>query len=55
MLNAGTAASTVDVYVDFGLEVNVDPNLDSRVDDMNTHGAVPMRCTINAGAVGAKP
>jgi hypothetical protein len=54
-LAAGPGASTVDVYVDFGLEVNVDANLDPRVDEMNTHGSVPVRCTINAGAASPNP
>jgi hypothetical protein len=54
-LAATPAQSTLDVYVDFGLEVNVDANLDPRVDDMNTHGGAAMRCTIDSEAARAAP
>jgi hypothetical protein len=40
-----TPASTLDVWVDYGLEVNVDTALDPRVDLMNTDGAKPATCT----------
>jgi len=49
-LTAASGAGQLDVYVDFGLEVNVDANLDPRVDEMNTHGSLAVRCTINAEA-----
>ncbi len=42
------AASRLDVYVDYGLDVNIEPDLDPDVDRMNTEGplddaAVPRR------------
>ena len=49
-LTAGSGGGQLDVYVDFGLEVNVDANLDPRVDEMNTHGSLAVRCTINPEA-----
>jgi len=49
-LTAGSGGGQLDVYVDFGLEVNVDANLDPRVDEMDTHGSLAVRCSINAGA-----
>ena len=49
-LTAAPGQSALDVYVDFGLEVNVDANLDPRVDDMNTHGSLAVNCTIDGGA-----
>lgn len=54
-LTAVTGPSALDVYVDFGLEVNVDANLDPRVDEMNTHGSLGVSCTIDAEAVRATP
>ncbi len=54
-LTAAPGQSALDVDVDFGLEVNVDANLDPRVDDMNTHGSRPMNCTIDEGAARANP
>ena len=54
-LTAGSGAGRLDVYVDYGLEVNVDANLDPRVDEMNTHGAVAVQCVINADAARATP
>lgn len=40
------SGSTVDVWVDHGLEVNIEPDLDPRVDLMNTEGRVPATCAI---------
>jgi hypothetical protein len=40
-LMVGTEGSSLDVWVDHGLEVNVEPDLDPRVDLMNTEG--PLR------------
>jgi hypothetical protein len=37
-LSVGEGPARLDVWVDHGLEVNVDPDLDPRVDLMNTHG-----------------
>lgn len=55
MLTAARGQSTLDVYVDFELEVNVDANLDPRVDEMNTHGSLAVTCTIDAEAARATP
>jgi hypothetical protein len=39
--------SLLDVWVDYGLEVNVEPDLDPKVDLMNTHGPLAgTSCTI---------
>jgi hypothetical protein len=46
-LEAKPGASSMDVYVDYGLDVNVDPNLDPAVDTMNTGGVVTaVDCTV---------
>jgi hypothetical protein len=46
-LKADEANATLDVWVDHGLEVNIEPDLDPRVDLMNTHGALEgVRCTV---------
>lgn len=37
-LEVSTAASRLDVYVDYGLDVNIDPDLSPDVDLMNTEG-----------------
>jgi hypothetical protein len=40
-------ASRLDVWVDHGLEVNIEPDLDPRVDLMSTHGPLDgVQCTI---------
>jgi hypothetical protein len=39
-LTVSPAGSTLDVWVDHGLEVNIEPDLDPRVDSMNTDGAL---------------
>jgi hypothetical protein len=38
------ADSTLDLYVNHGLEVNVEADLDPTVDSMNTDGAIPVQC-----------
>jgi hypothetical protein len=40
-LTVGPDGSSLDVWVDHGLEVNIEPDLDPRVDLMNTEG--PLR------------
>lgn len=46
-LHAEPGSASLDVYVDYGLEVNVDPNLDPDVDRLNTNGPLTaLDCTI---------
>jgi hypothetical protein len=47
-LEVGPGASRLDVWVDYGLDVNIEPDLDPRVDMLNTHGPVSVACTIGA-------
>ena len=50
-LVATPALSSLDVWVDYGLDVNVEPDLDPRVDLMTTDGPLPgVAC-----AVGGEP
>lgn len=46
-LDVAPAGSRLDVYVDYGLDVNIEPDLDPDVDHMNTGGAISaLDCTI---------
>jgi hypothetical protein len=46
-LEVGPGASRLDVWVDYGLDVNIEPDLDPRVDRLNTHGPIAaLACTI---------
>jgi hypothetical protein len=46
-LEAGPSASRLDVWVDYGLDVNIEADLDPRVDRLNTHGPITaLACTI---------
>lgn len=46
-LSVGEGPSRLDVWVDHGLEVNIEPDLDPRVDLMTTHGALEgVQCEI---------
>jgi hypothetical protein len=46
-LRATTNTSSLDVWVDYGLDVNIDLDLDPRVDLMNTKGPLAdVRCVI---------
>jgi hypothetical protein len=48
-LRVGGGPSALEVWVDHGLEVNIEPDLDPRVDDMNTHGPLQgVQCTIES-------
>ena len=47
------SASTLDLYVNHGLEVNVEPDLDPAVDLMNTDGAVA--CEMGSGPLPSPP
>lgn len=52
-LNAGTEKASLDVYVSYELEVNVDASLSEEVDALNTHGVLTgLSCRIT-GATGA--
>ncbi len=49
---ATTGASTIDIYVNFGLEVNVDADLDPAVEAMNTQGPIAVVCTLSPVPLG---
>jgi hypothetical protein len=44
---ASPGPSTLDLYVNFGLEVNVDADLDPAVEQMNTQGPLSVMCTLS--------
>lgn len=49
-LSVQDGASALDVWVDYGLDVNVEPDLDPRVDLMNTHGPLQgVQCGVESG------
>jgi hypothetical protein len=51
-LEVSPAGSRLEVWVDHGLEVNIDPDLDPRVDRLNTDGPIAaVECTIGAPAL----
>jgi hypothetical protein len=46
-LTVAPSGSTLDVWIDHGLEVNVEPDLDPRVDSMKTDGPLTrIQCTV---------
>ena len=46
-LDVAPGRARLDVYVDYGLDVNIEPDLDPDVDLMNTHGPLTtLTCTI---------
>lgn len=46
-LDVAPTGSRLDVYVDYGLDVNIEPDLDPDVDEMNTGGPITaLDCTI---------
>ena len=50
-LDVSAAESRLEVWVDHGLEVNIEPDLDPRVDKLNTEGPLTaLQCSINAEA-----
>jgi hypothetical protein len=50
-LDVSAAGSRLEVWVDHGLEVNIEPDLDPRVDRLNTEGPLTtLQCSINAEA-----
>lgn len=44
-------AGTLDLYVNHGLEVNVDADLDPAVDQMNTEGPIAVACRFDGAAM----
>lgn len=50
-IDVSAAGSRLDVWVDHALEVNIEPDLDPRVDRMNTEGPLTrVQCSIDAEA-----
>ena len=48
-LRAGSGQSSLDVWVDYGLDVNIEPDLDPRVDLMTTDGPLAgVTCAVAA-------
>ena len=46
-LDVASDHARLDVYVDHGLEVNIEPDLDPAVDRMNTNGPLTaLDCTV---------
>jgi hypothetical protein len=46
-LDVRPSGSRLDVWVDYGLDVNIEPDLDPDVDEMNTDGPIEaLECTI---------
>jgi hypothetical protein len=51
-LEVSTTASRLDIYVDYGLDVNIDPDLSPDVDLMNTEGPLTaVDCRVTHGPV----
>jgi hypothetical protein len=46
---AANGASTLDLHVSHGLEVNVEADLDPAVDHLNTEGILPVTCILGSG------
>jgi hypothetical protein len=50
MLDVKPGAARLSVFVDYGLDVNIEPDLDPDVDHMNTGGPLTsVDCTVTAG------
>lgn len=47
---AANGASTLDLHVSHGLEVNVEADLDPAVDQMNTEGPIAVVCSVSGNA-----
>lgn len=47
-LRVSQSSSTLDVYVSYEVEVNVDAELSPAVDELNTHGVVEAACRVPA-------
>jgi hypothetical protein len=52
---AKNGPSTIDIYVNFGLEVNVDADLDAAVEQMNTQGPLSVMCTLDRTGSSPEP
>jgi hypothetical protein len=52
-LKAGPMGSTLEVWVDHGLEVNIEPDLDPRVDLLSTEGPATADCVLGPAASAA--
>lgn len=47
-MSVSPGASRLDVYVDYGLDVNIEPDLDPAVDEMNTEGPLTsLDCSVH--------
>lgn len=47
-MSVAPGASRLDVYVDYGLDVNIEPDLDPAVDEMNTEGPLTsLDCSVH--------
>ena len=47
-LTGAPAQARLDIYVSYELEVNVDTSLTPAIDDLNTEGAIAVRCDVTA-------
>jgi hypothetical protein len=45
-LKGTPASATLDIYVSYELEVNVDASLTPKIDDLNTDGPLAVRCDL---------
>lgn len=45
-LKGTPASATLDIYVSYELEVNVDTSLTPRIDELNTDGPLAVRCEL---------
>lgn len=49
-LDVAPGHAKLDVFVDYGLDVNIEPDLDPQVDRMNTNGPVTaLDCVVTPG------
>jgi hypothetical protein len=46
-LSGTPAKATLDIYVSYELEVNVDASLTPKIDDVNTNGPIGVRCEVS--------
>lgn len=46
-LTGTPASATLDIYVSYELEVNVDASLTPKIDDLNTEGPIGVRCDVH--------
>lgn len=48
-LTGSPAKATLDIYVSYELEVNVDASLTPKIDELNTEGPIGVRCELSGG------